>query len=61
LSLFIDLSQSLDVEQNALLKSTLDRIRIEDDNVKLKNRITMLETEQSRMLKKINETRRKAD
>ena len=61
MSLFIDLSQSLDVEQNALLKSTLDRIRIEDDNVKLKNRITMLETEQSRMLKKINETRRKAD
>ena len=61
MSLFIDLSQSLDVEQNALLKSTLDRIRIEDDNVKLKNRITMLETEQSRMIKKINETRRKAD
>ena len=61
MSFFIDLSQSLDVEQNALLKSTLDRIRIEDDNVKLKNRITMLETEQSRMLKKINETRRKAD
>ena len=61
MSFFIDLSQSLDVEQNALLKSTLDRIRIEDDNVKLKNRITMLETEQSRMIKKINETRRKAD
>jgi hypothetical protein len=51
----------MDVEQNALLKSTLDRIRIEDDNVKLKNRITMLEMEQSRMIKKINETRRKAD
>ena len=51
----------MDVEKNALLKSTLDRIRIEDDNTKLKNRVTMLEMEQQKMIKKIGETRKRAE
>jgi hypothetical protein len=34
---------------------------VQQDAVKLKNRITMLEMEQDKMLKKINETRKRAD
>ena len=55
------MSQSLDLDNNALLKTTIDRIRIEDDNTKLRNRITMLEQEQQRMIKKINLTRKRAE
>ena len=34
---------------------------MENDNVKLKNRIAMLEIEERKMMKKINDTRRRAD
>jgi hypothetical protein len=34
---------------------------VQQDAVKLKNRITMLEMEQDKMLKKINETRKRAE
>jgi hypothetical protein len=34
---------------------------VENDNVKLKNRIAMLEIEERKMMKKINDTRRRAD
>ena len=59
ISLF--LVQSLDVEQYALLKSKISRQKVENDNVKLKNRIAMLEIEERKMMKKINDTRRRAD
>ena len=55
------LSQSLEVEKSALLKNKYERQKVTGDNHKLKNRISMLENEQNKMLKKINETRRKAD
>ena len=54
-------SQSLEVEKSALLKNIYERQKVTGDNHKLKNRINMLENEQQKMLKKINETRRKAE
>jgi hypothetical protein len=43
------------------LKSKIRRYKVENDNVKLKNRIAMLEIEERKMMKKINDTRRRAD
>jgi len=51
----------LDVDKYALLKSKISRQKVENDNVKLKNRIAMLEIEERKMMKKINDTRRRAD
>ena len=44
-----------------MLKSKISRQKVENDNVKLKNRIAMLEIEERKMMKKINDTRRRAD
>lgn len=55
------MSQSLDVENNSLFKNTLNRLKLDGDNKKLQNRVTMLQLEEDRMIKKIDETRRKAD
>ena len=51
----------MNVEQNALLKSQLDRQKIRQDNQKLTNRITMLELEEKKMFKKIDDTRKRAE
>ena len=53
--------QSLDHDKFALLKSTIARQQNFNDNCKLKNRISMLETEEKKMMKKITDTRKRAD
>lgn len=58
--IYIGVSQSLEVGANKnLFQATLDRQQADDENTKMKNRITMLAIEDQKMHKKMEDTRKK--